>query len=222
MSAPDRSQALIPQRAARSAEGSPVSRVRSNIAAPPPAGVSRRVASAALAGVLACPALLRAQTGVPAEVAGELPGAKLRGSGRLTFMTLHVYDARLWTGEGFSAERAESAPLAIELEYARTLYGRLIAERSLDEMKREPGTTDEQGERWLAAMKQLFPDVAKGDRLTGVHRPGELARFFFNGQLRGELRDAEFARRFFGIWLSERTSEPRLRRSLLGTTRAPS
>ena len=83
-------------------------------------------------------------------------------------------------------------------------------------MKRQGGAGEEQGERWLASMKQIFPDVSKGDRITGVQRPGESTRFFVNGTLRGELRDAEFTRRFFGIWLAPQTSEPKLRQSLLG------
>jgi hypothetical protein len=44
-----------------------------------------------------------------------------------------------------------------------------------------------------------------------------MARFWLNGQPRGELRDAEFTRLFFGIWLSPRTSQPRLREALLGS-----
>jgi len=64
-------------------------------------------------------------------------------------------------------------------------------------------------------MTALFPDVRDRDRLTGVQLPGQGARFFFNGTLRGELADAEFARLFFGIWLSPRTSEPALRAALL-------
>jgi hypothetical protein len=165
---------------------------------------------------LACgPTMLWAQAAAPAELAAELPAAKLLGSGRLTFLGLLVYDARLWVTDAFKSEAYEQAPLAIELEYGRTLYGKLIAERSLDEMKRGGGVSDERAERWLAAMKQTFPDVAKGDRITGVQRPGESARFFFNGKPIGELRDAEFAKRFFGIWLSAKTSEPKLRLALL-------
>lgn len=152
----------------------------------------------------------------PAELAGELPGARLRGRGRLTFLGLHIYDARLWIDDAFAADRFEGHALALELEYARTLYGRLIAERSLAEMKRIGGFSEQQGERWLAAMAQTFPDVGKGDRITGVQHPGEATRFFVNGTLRGELRDAEFTRRFFAIWLSPQTSEPALRESLLG------
>jgi hypothetical protein len=66
-------------------------------------------------------------------------------------------------------------------------------------------------------MRRIFPDVQAGDRLTGVQRPGEGARFFFNGQPRGELLEAEFARLFFGIWLSPRSAQPNLRQQLLGS-----
>jgi hypothetical protein len=161
------------------------------------------------------PGMLRAQAAVPVEVAAELPTATLLGSGRLSYFGLHIYDARLWVTEAFKPETYEQAPLAIDLVYGRTIYGRLIAERSLDEMKRSGGIADERGARWLATMKQTFPDVAKGDRLTGVFRPGEAAHFFLNGKAIGELRDADFARRFFGIWLSPKTSEPKLRLALL-------
>lgn len=179
----------------------------------------RRTLIAALA---AAPLAVRANLALPPEVGSELPGARLLGSGRLTFLGLHIYDARLWTADDFSAERFDRHALALELQYGRTLYGRLIAERSLDEMKRQGGFSEEQGERWLASMKQTFPDVNKGDRITGVQRPGESTRIFVNGTLRGELRDAEFTRRFFGIWLAPQTSEPKLRQSLLGPALARS
>jgi hypothetical protein len=42
------------------------------------------------------------------------------------------------------------------------------------------------------------------------------ARFALNGAVKGEVRELEFARLFFGIWLSEQTSESTLRRGLLG------
>jgi hypothetical protein len=39
---------------------------------------------------------------------------------------------------------------------------------------------------------------------------------FVNGQFRGELRDADFTRRFFGIWLAPESSQPALRDALFG------
>jgi hypothetical protein len=180
---------------------------------------NRRTLIAALA---AAPLAALARVAAPPEVPPEVPGARLQGSGRLSFLGLHVYDARLWVADDFSVDRLDAVPYAIELEYARTLYGKLIAERSLGEMKRVPGIAGAQADRWLAWMTQTFPDVNKGDRITGVHRPAESARVFVNGSLRGELRDAEFARRFFGIWLGPQTSEPGLRERLLGASKAGS
>ncbi len=183
-------------------------------------GVSRRSALAALAALACAPRA--GATPMPAEVAAELAASKLHGAGRLTWFGLSVYDARLWAGEGFSAARFEREPLALEVQYARALQGRQIAERSLAEMQRFGAVTEADAARWLASMTQLFPDVAAGDRITGVHRPGEAARYYFNGKLRGEVRETDFARRFFGIWLSPQTSEPKLRLALLGGPRAGS
>lgn len=156
----------------------------------------------------------------PGDVAADLPGARLQGSGTLRFLGLRIYDIRLWTGAaavGNDWAQAAATPLALEIEYARALQGAQIAERSLTEMRRQREITAATAARWLKAMTQLFPDVRKGDRLTGVNLPGEGARFHVNGSLHGELRDAEFVRLFFGIWLSPRTSEPTLREALLGT-----
>ena len=106
--------------------------------------------------------------------------------------------------------------MALELEYARSLNGVKIAQRSLAEMRRQGDIAADVAERWLGAMTQMFPDVLAGDRITGFNLPGLGVRFFVNGRLKGDLRDAEFARYFFGIWLSPKTSEPALRDALLG------
>ena len=167
-------------------------------------------------GVLWLPTPAFARNTLPPEIAAELPGARLQGEGRLRWLGLHVYDARLWTQGPLDADALERTPLALELLYARALRGRLIAERSIDEMRRVGDFADDQAQRWLAAMAQLFPDVTAGERITGVHRPGEAARFHVNGRFNGEIRDAAFARLFFAVWLSPRTSEPALRSALLG------
>ena len=133
----------------------------------------------------------------------------------MRFFGLHIYDAQLWSAEAVAGDGA-AQPLALALVYARQLVGEQIASRSLKEMSRIGRINDEQSARWLGAMTQLFPDVKDGDRLTGVQRPGVTTRFFLNGRFRGEVADAEFTRLFFGIWLSPRTSEPRLRELLLG------
>jgi len=156
---------------------------------------------------------------VPTEVAADLPGARLQGSGRLRFFGLQVYDARLWVGpSGVGADWSQT-PLALELLYLRAVKGQQIAERSLAEMRRQGDIAPEAAERWLAAMKKAFPDVKANDRLTGVLLPGQGAKFFVNGALRVEVRESEFAKLFFGIWLSPQSSEPALRQALLGAAK---
>ena len=183
-----------------------------------PERLTRRKLLLAFSAALYAPhASAQAKPLPPAEVQAELPGAGLQGQGRLRFLGLHVYDIRLWTAVPLRGEEALRANAALEIEYARHLKGPLIAERSLTEMQRVGEVDAGDGQRWLAAMKQLFPDVQAGDRITGVHRPGVGARFHVNGRLAGEVRDADFARLFFAIWLSPRTSEPQLRAALLGS-----
>jgi hypothetical protein len=183
--------------------------------------VSRRALVLAVAGMAVLPAHAEpAAPPLPVEVAAEAPGSHLQGQGRLTFLGMHIYDARLWVGPAFAAEDFERQAFALELVYGRSLDGKLIAERSLAEMKKVGTVSDAQAGRWLAQMTRLFPDVDRNDRITGLHRPGELARFFVNGKLCGDVADPEFARLFFGIWLSPRSSEPKLRQALLGTARA--
>lgn len=173
-----------------------------------------------LLALAAAPLAAHARGATPPEVAAELPAARLLGQGRLRFLGVHVYDAMLWVDEPFAHERLPQQRLALELRYARRLVGRLIAERSLAEMRRVAPVADAAAARWLAAMRRIFPDVAEGDRITGVQQPPDAARFYLNGAPIGELRDAEFMQRFFGIWLAPQTSEPRLRQALLGLDRA--
>jgi hypothetical protein len=179
--------------------------------------ITRRQAALALLAAAVAPGVRASRVALPGEVARLLPGALLIGEGRLRYLGLHVYDIRLWAPNEQVARSPELKPLALELEYARALGGKAIAERSLKEMQGLDSVDATQAQRWLAQMQRIFPDVKAGDRITGVQQPGEAALFFVNGDARGEVRDAEFVRLFFGIWLSPRTSQPRLREALLGT-----
>lgn len=155
----------------------------------------------------------------PSEVAAQLPRARRQGRGTFRWWGLPIYDAELWTEQPLAPERYDQAPFALALHYARTLAGRQIAERSLVEMRRIGPVDDNQARVWLAALREAFPDVAEGDRLVGLHRPGEPTRFFCNGRPTHSVNDPAFAPLFFGIWLSPRSTEPTLRQALYGQAR---
>ena len=174
------------------------------------------LAAWAAAAQTAAQPVSEARPDAPPELRGELQAARLQGSGRLRFIGLRIYDAQLWVGEQSLTADWAATPFALSLIYARELKSEPMAERSLSEMKRQGDIASETAQRWLTLMKQLLPDVKAGDRITGVNLPTRGVRFFVNGTLRSETPDAEFARKFFGIWLSPRTSEPALREALLG------
>jgi hypothetical protein len=148
------------------------------------------------------------------EVAG-LGGVVPTAPVRLRVWGFEVYDARLWTPRGFRHSQAMQQAFALELQYLRKLEGAAIASRSIDEMRRVGSFTDAQSQSWLAAMREMFPNVSAGERITGINLPGEGAEFWVNGQRVGVVKDVNFARLFFGIWLDERTSEPKMRAQLL-------
>ncbi len=144
-----------------------------------------------------------------------LSNGELAGEATLRFLGLQVYRARLWAPPGFDPNRLGEQALALELEYLRAFKGTAIAERSIVEMRRAGPFTDQQASAWQTAMQNIFPDVRPGDRITGIHRPGQGAEFLHNDRPAGRIDDAEFARLFFSIWLGPNTSEPALRRQLL-------
>ncbi|MFZ2972872.1 MAG: chalcone isomerase family protein [Ferribacterium limneticum] len=135
-------------------------------------------------------------------------GLKRWGNGEFRRFGFLVYEATLWAGDD-----PQRPPLALRLDYKRTIAGAAIAEASVKEM-RGLGADEASLKRWGELMMPIFPDVKEGDFIVGQYEPG-VARFYFNGRLVGEIANADFARWFFGIWLDAKTSAPGLRAALL-------
>ena len=178
-----------------------------------------RLSAIAVTCLLALSAALVAmpvRANAPEPVLGAaLQGKQVVGNARLRVWGFEVYDARLFAGADFDSARYAEQPFALELSYLRNFKGPDIAERSINEMRDLESIAPAQAEPWLATMSRLFPDVKKGDRITGVHRPGRGAVFYLNDRLLGEVADERFSRLFFGIWLSPKTSQPAMRETLL-------
>jgi len=183
----------------------------------------RTIAPLIMAGFLigAAPASFQNSAGraVVESVASILQSAQMVGQGRLSVFGFHIYDARLFaTPAGLGSGQLPDKPFALDLRYARAIKGGDIAKRSTKEMESlKMGTADTRA-RWEGQMRAIFPNVAKGDHLTGVYLPGQGARFLKNGQVIGEVADPQFAQAFFAIWLHPNTRAPALRAALLKQT----
>jgi hypothetical protein len=156
------------------------------------------------------------QPELPAEIASTLPSTEFTGKGKLTFFGLEVYESSLWVAPSFKGSAFENHHFALELHYLRNFTAADIAKRSLEEMQRIEPVPEPKAAQWIKTLSESFPNVKKGDRIVGVHKPGFGITFWHNGKRSGEVRDADFSRQFFGIWLSPKTSEPKLRQALLG------
>ena len=147
-----------------------------------------------------------------------LPAAKVVGSGTLRWFGLKIYDAKLWSEQQpFDA----NAPFALELTYHRSISREQFVETSLDEIKRlfAERYSAETLKRWESEMNRAFPNVKAGDQLIGVYEPGVGCRFYDAKQLTTIVKDPEFARAFFAIWLDKRSKDSDLRAKLLGSAK---
>lgn len=155
-----------------------------------------------------------AQANVETLVGRYVPQAQKVGEGRLTYAFWDIYDATLYApGGSWNA----SEPYALSLQYFRPLDGSDIADRSVQEMRGQGFRDEVKLAAWNTQLKRIFPDVNKGTVLSAIYTPREGTKFFRDSESIGEISGDEFARHFFAIWLGEKTSEPALRRRLLGS-----
>jgi hypothetical protein len=144
-----------------------------------------------------------------------LPTPRLLGQHRLTYWGFEVYDARLWASAPFAAQDWAKQMLVIDLRYLRDFKGADLAQRSIDEMQGQRPLSAAQLQSWSATLQALMPNVRAGEHITGIYSPDKGMQLLHQDRLLGELRDAEFAQRFLGIWLAAETSQRQLRQNLL-------
>lgn len=146
-----------------------------------------------------------------------VPQPVVVGKGRLSVAFWDVYDASfIAPSSGVSAAVERKGPFALELHYLLDLSGKDIAERTIDEIEGQGFSDKAKLTEWKTQLETIMPDVQDGTRLTGISTAQGETVFYKNDKKVGTISDKEFGRQFFAIWLGEKTSEPALRRNLLG------
>ncbi|WP_051012092.1 chalcone isomerase family protein [Liberibacter crescens] len=67
----------------------------------------------------------------------------------------------------------------------------------------------------MLLLKNFFLNVRNGSVVSGMYLPGKKTTFYNGNEIIGFIKNDDFGKLFFGIWLSKKTSEPKLRRALL-------
>jgi hypothetical protein len=124
-----------------------------------------------------------------------------------------LYDVSLCAGQdSFEWEN----PFAITLDYKRNFSSDIIVKATMVEMARLSGREQQEFEPLRPIVTKCFPDVGKGDSITGVSLGEDKAKFYYNGTISCEIDWPGFREDFFGIWLSDESRTPRKSKILRG------
>lgn len=148
----------------------------------------------------------------PPYIQNYLPNAQKIGEATHSILFFDLYKATLYAPERIYNHKK---PLALSLLYLKEFEGKKIAEMSVKQMRHIGVNDEEQLNKWHKLMVDIFPNVSKGDKITGIKLSNGQSRFYMNGKFIGEITDPEFSQQFFAIWLSENTSAPEVRKNLL-------
>jgi hypothetical protein len=148
----------------------------------------------------------------PPYVQNYMPNAQKVGEATHSFLFFDLYRATLYAPNKIYNQQS---PLALSLLYLKEFEGEKIADMSVKQL-RHIGVDDEaQLNKWHKLMVDIFPNVRKGDKITGIKLSNGQSHFYMNGNFIGKITDPEFSQQFFAIWLSENTSAPDVRKNLL-------
>jgi hypothetical protein len=153
---------------------------------------------------------------LPTDIIKAAPQLHLLGQGVLRYLFWKIYDIASYVS---GTTWRDDAPHALAVVYARAFTGAEIADEGVKQMRHLGYQDTRQLDRWRADMLMGFPVVHPGDQVTAVFFPPDETRFYINNLLTAEVHDVTFSQAFFGIWLSPQSSEPKLRRTLLGQDR---
>ena len=146
----------------------------------------------------------------------HVPNAQKVGGGKLNYLFWDVYSATLYSDDG---KWSFNQPFALTLDYHRKISAKDITESSIQIMSDLGFNNQEKLALWEAKMLNIFPDVDKNSRITGVYTEDKTTIFYNYNEEIGIINDPEFGYWFFSIWLAEKTPKPKLRKKLLGEDR---
>ncbi|MEP2723870.1 chalcone isomerase family protein, partial [Roseibium sp.] len=144
-----------------------------------------------------------------------VPAASLVGEGRMTFLGFRIFDAELYAPSG---TYDPAKPFALKLTYLRSFKGEAIAKRTEKEMLRQGMPKGATLNGWTRDMTSIFPNVSPGEAIIGVRDSKGHTLFYSGGRRIGSIKDKDFTKRFFAIWLGGNTNDPALRSRLIGAS----
>lgn len=145
--------------------------------------------------------------------ADPLADMKKLGEGEMRFLFWTLYKAELYSASDRYQENVK--PIALKITYLRDIDSEDLVEATKDQWDHIELQSEKQ-QQWLERLKQIWPDIKEGDVLTFKVQYDGTGTFYFSNNPIGTIEDSEFGIAFLSIWLSDKTSRPKLRVKLIG------
>ncbi|MFT6984640.1 MAG: hypothetical protein ACJAT7_000437 [Psychromonas sp.] len=138
---------------------------------------------------------------------------KMVGQGEMSWLFINLYHASFYSQSGEYQEQVY--PQALKIVYQQDIDKEDLVSATEKEW-RKLSLNNKQYQNWLTELTQLWPDIKKGDQLLFRVEADGRGLFYHNNQLLGGINSDQFSAAFLSIWLSKNSSEPKLRKQLLG------
>lgn len=151
------------------------------------------------------------------------------GEGKMKVLFWKVYKAEFYAKDKY--DLINVYPKALKLTYQRNIEKKEFIDATEDQWNKlnqqlAVKTVSKSVEtKWLSKLSNIFPNITEDDVILFILNENKQANFYLkalqknktdNYKLIGSITDPLFGEHFLSIWLSKYTSEPKLRKSLLG------
>ncbi|GAB3000468.1 chalcone isomerase family protein [Psychrosphaera aestuarii] len=141
---------------------------------------------------------------------------KLSGKAEFSYLFWDVYDSYLYNQSGkfvSSKKWYEQAPLVLEIRYKRDIKAKDLVDSTVEQWQHLK-IAEQEYLPYVGWLNEIWPNLKEGDRLA-LYMFSDRSVFFYNNRFLAEHEGGEFGKIFLDIWLSDDTSEPKLRKKLL-------
>jgi len=136
------------------------------------------------------------------------------GRAEFSYLFWDVYQSQLFTKTGRIPNKKTSEDLVLNITYLRNIESKDLVKSTVEQWQHLK-VPEKTYQKYVSTLQELWPDIKPNDSLT-LYVSKDKSTFYFNNQFLGNVDGTEFGKLFSDIWLSENTSEPDLRKQLLG------
>lgn len=137
---------------------------------------------------------------------------KLIGQAELNVLWFDIYQAQLLSSTG--QYQGDSQPLLLKLNYQRDISKEELLRVTRKEIAKF--ASKEKADIWINNLDKIWLDIKEGDELSFWIDNAGVGHFFFKDRWIGSIAEPEFSQAFIQIWLSDRSSYPKLAKQLKG------